>query len=1235
MAKSMVERYEQLLLQDPTSAVFVELAKVLLEKGDPTRAIEVCQQGLSHHASSVIGRVLWGKALLHLGKPAEAMEQFDQAVAIDKENAHAYNLIGEVLVQRGLFRSALPILRRAAALQPNDGRVKLWLEQTQQALSGGPPPVLADLPGLTANALAPQPLAEEPPPAQEPPAQEPPARNPFDAADEDEEEPRDITKIIRVPVLQETPIDDSAREQAAASPAPPASGAPAPQGGTPRAHVYMFPAHRPPAPPPQEDDLADTPPPFGGEEPDLEDTPRPSFAPARQARSEDEEAPGLLSDVEPPTRPGPASDDEAAASQGLLPDVDAPAGEDEAERDGSSEEELSTEPAARPASSGGGLLGDLPLPDDEEGLPALPAAARVSETARKAAPGRSRTATPASGSKRALLDDIPDEAAAAAPAAASRKNSSSQVDAAAIAAAYEKELREKLAKKAETPSFFSRYGLKLVVVGVPVLLALVGTVVYLVQKAAHGGQNLIQVLDRTEKVISQDTRASLREALSLIELAHDMDEGSSRAWALKAYAHALLYVDHGSSADDRKLALAALEQPGVRSEHVGLSLATDVLVADDKARATAHRALLESIVEDSAELHTLAGSLLLEQKQPEKALERFKKALAASPRNARVLAALGHYYQDNEDLPNALKMYAGAREFSPDHPRVRIGMAETRLELGEELEAALTDMQALGGDAELSEPLRARQQLAQGRLLAQLGRYDEALGLLASGTKGPLAFHFYLALGDASRAAGKLPEAQQAYEAALKLEAKSEPAREGLARALLDRDRVKDALARLDGDGSRKASLVRAAAYARLEEWKRVRSELERTRVNNRFPPEAIGYLAMADTMEGQGEQARDALEKALRGVKQPRTDLQVALGRVHWRLRSLDKAQTSFEEAMKDPRDYEAPCAMGRLLLSRGVPDLALKPLTLAVERNGFHGEARDALGRALLALGRTEEGFKQFETWKNDNPESAEALKGFALALFHSGRHKEAQEVVNKVVKAAPGDAEAHRLRALVLFSTGDSKAAFTALERSFKIDPRDPETLCEIAQGYLRQDKMEDAAAVFEKVRTESPDTTCGKVGEHYADPSEGGRSAAKALQSIAEKAPTVWDKAFAHTAHARVLHSIGGGALKEARAAAEEAVKLAPHSGRTHLALGLVALKQRQEEPALAALTKAVELEPTHGMARLALADLLSRGKKEEDLPRAIQEYEAFLKLAGSSEEAKRVRKDLPKLKRRVK
>src|SRR3954467_12381107 len=121
MSRSVVEKYSQILSQDPSSTVFVELAKAFIDKGDHPRAIEVCQQGLAHHPKSVVGRVLWGKALINLGKASEAMNQFDLAVNIDRENAHAYNLIGEVLLRKGLYRARRPSCARPPRCSPTTG----------------------------------------------------------------------------------------------------------------------------------------------------------------------------------------------------------------------------------------------------------------------------------------------------------------------------------------------------------------------------------------------------------------------------------------------------------------------------------------------------------------------------------------------------------------------------------------------------------------------------------------------------------------------------------------------------------------------------------------------------------------------------------------------------------------------------------------------------------------------------------------------------------------------------------------------------------------------------------------------------------------------------------------------------------------------------------------------------------------------------------------------------------
>ncbi|NRD57853.1 tetratricopeptide repeat protein [Corallococcus exiguus] len=1198
MAKSMVERYEQLLRQDPTSSVFVELAKALLEKGDAQRTIEVCTQGISNHPTSVVGRVLWGKALIQLGRPAEAMEQFDQAIAIERDNPYAYNLIGDVLLQRGLYRSALPILRKAVALQPNNGRVKQWLDQAQQALSGGPAPIFADLGVLATPAAAPEEDAPEPPGSEAAPSAfearaaaaaglEPrrAARTETPAGGTDAQAASRVASIeahggpsapAGTPVAEDArgsgPVDAGAQERGA-DPVDPARGGPSDPGqepGSGRGRAASD-AGVEAGQAPESGNLAD---------------------PLAAAPSEPDQG------SEAPSAPVQAADPGASSrgrKSGMLADLpDAP-------------------PADEPsASQGGGLLGDLPPPE----------AVRT----RAAAPVTPAPVASVSGGKRSLLDDIPDATELAA-AAARNKAAANAKDTEALAAKYEREMHEKIAKERAKQSLLERYGAKTVALFVALIFLGASAGFFILYRSRQGGQTLSETLELAKRAVAQDTGASLDEALRQLDRARDMDEASPAAWALAGYAHALRYLDHGANADDRRLALEALEKPGVKDGFNGLVLATNALVADDRARESANRALLAS-QDDVTEVHALAGRLLIAAKDEKKALDRFDRALKASPGNVRALVALGDYYLASEDFAQALEMFKRARDVSKEHPAARIGMAESRLALEQDLDAALADVAPLAQDAKLPPALQPRQQLVHGEILSALGKYDEARTMLSKGVQGPLAMDFQLALGAAGRAAGKLEAAQQAYEAALKLQPKSEAAKEGLGRTLLDRDREKEALQRLEADGGRKVSLVRGAAYARLGDWKRARVELGKTRVNDRYPPEAVAWLALADAHEGNGAQARDVLEKAL--AKKPRTDLRVALGQVYWRERALDKAQTQFDEAMKDPRDYEGACSLGRLLLSRRLPDMALKPLTQAVERNGAHGEARDALGRTLLALGRTPEALKQFEAWQLDNPGSAAAQKGFALALYQSGRRKEAEGASGRAVKLAPEDAEGQRLRAALLFANGDAKGGFSALERANKLDSKDPDTFCEIAQAFLRQGQVESADAAFAAARREGPDATCGRVGELYAQLPGGGRGAARTLQDLADKAPTVWDKAFAQVTLARVL--LGAGAVKEARAAADEAVKLTPYNGRAYLALGLVAFKQRQEAPAREALAKAVELEPTDGLAHLALADVLVRETAE--LPRAVEAYESFLKLAGGAPEANRVKKALPLLKRRA-
>jgi len=131
--------------EHPGALAFVEHAKALLEDNALEQAIEVCRQGVESHPKSIVGRVLWGKALVRLGRPADAMQEFEAAIALDRENPRAYGLVAEVFLETKLFRSALPMLRKACSLEPENLNFKLYLDYTQKALAGEPLPEFISL----------------------------------------------------------------------------------------------------------------------------------------------------------------------------------------------------------------------------------------------------------------------------------------------------------------------------------------------------------------------------------------------------------------------------------------------------------------------------------------------------------------------------------------------------------------------------------------------------------------------------------------------------------------------------------------------------------------------------------------------------------------------------------------------------------------------------------------------------------------------------------------------------------------------------------------------------------------------------------------------------------------------------------------------------------------------------------------------------------------------------------
>jgi tetratricopeptide (TPR) repeat protein len=347
-----------------------------------------------------------------------------------------------------------------------------------------------------------------------------------------------------------------------------------------------------------------------------------------------------------------------------------------------------------------------------------------------------------------------------------------------------------------------------------------------------------------------------------------------------------------------------------------------------------------------------------------------------------------------------------------------------------------------------------------------------------------------------------------------------------------------------------------------------------------------------------------------------------VALGKINWQRGVLDQARAQFEQAMKDPRDWEGACALGRLLLSKGAPEKALEPLSVSVQRNGSHGESRHAFSRALLALGRGEDGLRQAEAWLTDNPASAAASRDVAFAEAQLGRQKEAEGHLKTALQREPADVDAQRLHAQLLFAKGDVRGGMQALEKANRLNPKDAETFCAIGRAFLREMNAPQATKAYQAALREDPDSVCARVGQVAVKPQGTPPKARATLQTLSAQAPRIWDRAMASATLARLL--LGAGALKEARHAAEQGTTQGPLLGETHAGLGAVLRRQKEDARAREELARAVQLDPGDAAFRLALADALLGGS-EAEVARAQVEYQTFLRLAPKAPDAARVKK----------
>lgn len=526
-------------------------------------------------------------------------------------------------------------------------------------------------------------------------------------------------------------------------------------------------------------------------------------------------------------------------------------------------------------------------------------------------------------------------------------------EAARVASAYERELREKAEQAAVQADAPSRRGRLAALVSLVVVLAGAGGT-FAWFRAQSRAEELERALREARAGLARDTRGALTLAAEVLQKARATSPRDPRLLSLVAQVNGVLAADHGDAparALARELTDGAVAGDG--------ALAARWLVAGSAAdKAEAAKALLSTPAGATPEpiIHRLAGEVLVAHGELDLGRTRLEKAAGASPPQLAALASLGDSFLKAGDGERALAWFEGALRAHPTHPRSVMGAAEARLALGRPLEPSLSELAAVERDATSPPPVgeRLRFELTYARVLAATGELTGALRrlTLAAG-----------ALGDSSRLAStraevlldarRWDEAEAAAARAVRLEPKAIEHRVLLARSRNGAHRFPAALQALEGQDGRPVWLERAIALHGLGRQEQARAALERTIRDGKMSAEAATWYARADVALGRTDRAVELLTK-LAAAKGASALVQATLGEALLAARRPVEAEVACRAAMaRDARSSDGPRCLGQVLLGTGRPGEAVAPLEKAVGLDPADAEAKRLLAAAKAPAG------------------------------------------------------------------------------------------------------------------------------------------------------------------------------------------------------------------------------------------------------------------------------------------
>jgi predicted Zn-dependent protease len=124
-----IEEYQNKLLKDPNSLIFLPLAEEYKKAGMIEEAIFYLQEGLKKNPTYTAAKTTLARCFFEAKDIMKAKELLDEVLKETSDNVVALKLHGQILLREGRFNDAKAILQEVLKFRPNDQEILQILDQ--------------------------------------------------------------------------------------------------------------------------------------------------------------------------------------------------------------------------------------------------------------------------------------------------------------------------------------------------------------------------------------------------------------------------------------------------------------------------------------------------------------------------------------------------------------------------------------------------------------------------------------------------------------------------------------------------------------------------------------------------------------------------------------------------------------------------------------------------------------------------------------------------------------------------------------------------------------------------------------------------------------------------------------------------------------------------------------------------------------------------------------------------